>query len=656
VPRTITGTNLLPHHLRHLRDSGISDAVIAERGYQTVSRPSAGDGRPRDLLRRCGIPSWIAGEDARYPGLLIPIFRVTGELISWRYRPDVPGKDRQGKLRRYITPAGRPPSLDLHPAGRARVIDPTVPLWITEGVKKADALTTAGACVVALSGVHNWRSRLGTLGDWEDVPLRGRAAVICFDADANTNPTVAKAMDRLGRWLRSKGVAKVRYVVTPASVNGTKVKGADDYLAAAGTLDGLLGAAESSPPEIASADAGLTDSGVAQSFAESIEGRYCWADGLGWMRWDGRRWAGAPLPVIREQARQWIDGQHAGALEEAAATARLGGNPSHALTAAEAWRGYRSAAKIGAVVILATGVEWVMREAADFDAYPDLLNAANGVVDLRTGEMRPHDPALLLTKITAARYVRGAWNGDWYRALGAVPSDCRGWLRLRLGQAVTGYPAPDDVIVFGTGGGENGKTTVFYGVGGALGDYATMLSQRVLSPEHNREHPAELMDLRGARVALVEELPEGKHLSVQRVKDITQPRIKARGMRENWITWDSTHSLFVNSNPRPMIRETDHGTWRRLARMHWPFRFWKAHEWDALTAPGPQDRRAVPGLRERIRAGGDGRREAVLAWLVEGRGDGMRRTRAPGGRRWRWERSRRASPATLRTGRRAPTR
>ena len=37
-----------------------------------------------------------------------------------------------------------------------------------------DALTTAGACAVMLSGVFNWRSTHGTLGDWEDIPLRGR--------------------------------------------------------------------------------------------------------------------------------------------------------------------------------------------------------------------------------------------------------------------------------------------------------------------------------------------------------------------------------------------------------------------------------------------------------------------------------------------------
>src|SRR4051794_25999406 len=93
---------LLPHHVTLLRTSSIADQVIAARGYQTVSRPSAGDQRPREKLRRLGIPSWARNEDARFPGLLIPLYRATGEQIAWQYRPDAPPKDpRTGRQRKY---------------------------------------------------------------------------------------------------------------------------------------------------------------------------------------------------------------------------------------------------------------------------------------------------------------------------------------------------------------------------------------------------------------------------------------------------------------------------------------------------------------------------------------------------------------------------
>src|SRR5450755_422333 len=75
---------------------------------------------------------------------------------------------------------GQHSRLDVHPRNQAAMADPTGPLWITEGVKKADSLTSRGLCVVALTGVFNWRHNLGTLGDWEDVPIKGREVTICF--------------------------------------------------------------------------------------------------------------------------------------------------------------------------------------------------------------------------------------------------------------------------------------------------------------------------------------------------------------------------------------------------------------------------------------------------------------------------------------------
>ncbi len=105
--------------------------------------------------------------------------------------------------------------LDVHPFDFGKLVDPTVPLWITEGVKKGDALTTAGECVITLSGVFNWRGQHGVLGDCEDVPLKGREAIICFDSDTATNRNVARAMNCLGVRLRARGVQRVWFIVTP---------------------------------------------------------------------------------------------------------------------------------------------------------------------------------------------------------------------------------------------------------------------------------------------------------------------------------------------------------------------------------------------------------------------------------------------------------
>ena len=47
--------------------------------------------------------------------------------------------------------------VDCPPRCRPGLADPAVPLWITEGQKKADALASRGLCAIALLGVWNWR-------------------------------------------------------------------------------------------------------------------------------------------------------------------------------------------------------------------------------------------------------------------------------------------------------------------------------------------------------------------------------------------------------------------------------------------------------------------------------------------------------------------
>lgn len=600
-------TYLNDQHKRELLEgSGIAADVAEERGYRTITRPTNANQEPRREVERLGIPGWATKEDRFFPGLLIPIYRATGERISAQFKPNTAPKDpKTGKPRRYASVKGQTNRLDVHPRNVAKVADPTVPLWITEGVKKADALTSAGACVVALSGVFNWRGQHGTLGDWEDVPLRGREVVLCFDADARTNPNVARAMGRLGAWCKSKGVKRVVYLVTPGEVDGTEVKGADDYLAAGGTLEGLRSHGSATAPAVF-ADNGFTDARMAETVADDVlEGSYAWCKGLGgWLEWDGTRWRPTDEKAVTEAVRRYVLDRAAEATEEARS------NPEKA-GLARAWLGLESAGKIRAILGLAGGI--VLRRAEEFDRHRDLLNTPSGVVDLTTGELGPHDPDLCMTKVTATSYVPGATHKDWDAVLEAVPVDCREWVQLRYGQAITGHMTPDDRLLIQQGGGENGKTTVTGTVGKVLGDYYALVSDRLILANPS-DHPTEYMDLRGARLAVIDETPEARRLSVSRLKKtVGQDKITARYCGKDNVTFDATHTLILSTNYTPVIEETDHGTWRRLLLLRFPFTFRKpgeplAHE---------LDRRGDPTLRDRAQT--DPRvQEAALAWLVAG--------------------------------------
>ena len=186
-----------PEHRQALEQgSGISPEVISGRGYKTVTIRA-------DLLRL-----GFSQHQVRVPTLLIPVWGVTGETVLYQARPDTP-RIRDGKPIKYETPRGSRMVLDVHPVARPMLKDPSVPLWVTEGVKKGDSLVSRGCCAVALLGVWNWRGTNGmggktALPDWESIALKGRQIYICFDSDVMTKPEVHQALARLKSFLESR--------------------------------------------------------------------------------------------------------------------------------------------------------------------------------------------------------------------------------------------------------------------------------------------------------------------------------------------------------------------------------------------------------------------------------------------------------------------
>jgi hypothetical protein len=133
--------------------------------------------------------------------------------------------------------------LDVPPRARIWLGDPTRPLFITEGVRKADAAVSRDLCCIALLGVWNWRGRNadgGTtaLADWESIALKGRTAYVVFDSDLMTKAPVYVALARLKAFLERRG-SEVRIIYLPPAAGGAK-QGLDDYLAGGSTIQDLL--------------------------------------------------------------------------------------------------------------------------------------------------------------------------------------------------------------------------------------------------------------------------------------------------------------------------------------------------------------------------------------------------------------------------------
>jgi len=234
-----------------LRRSAISDAVIGQRGYRTITDPNE--------LRVLG----FSPAQCRVPGLLLPLHGTDGSNSVCVYRPDNPRvvqEKRKGKLPdgtypcrtiKYEYPKGAPMRVDCPPACRPMLGDPRIPLWITEGQKKADALASLGQCAIALLGVWNFLGKnqhggVTFLADFDYIALNGRDVRIVFDSDVMTKPEVRDALNRLTEHLQRKK-ATVTAVYLPNGKNGSKV-GVDDYLAEGHTLADLEALVEAPRP------------------------------------------------------------------------------------------------------------------------------------------------------------------------------------------------------------------------------------------------------------------------------------------------------------------------------------------------------------------------------------------------------------------------
>src|SRR5690606_10180957 len=155
--------------------------------------------------------------------------------------------------------------------------------------------------------------------------------------------------------------------------------------------------------------------------------------------------------------------------------------------------------------------------------------------------------------------------------------------------------------------GANGKSTVLDGVSKALGDFAVAVPDKVLLASPG-DHPTELMTLKGARLAWIEELPEGDFVSATRLKKAAGTDVlTARAIGQDNVSWETTHSLMATTNYEVQLDAVDHGTWRRLALVRFPYRF------DGSDPDRPGD----PTLKSRVLTDPAIHR-AALAWIVEG--------------------------------------
>ena len=570
-----------------------------------------------ELLAALGLPAWPGTVAARRAaagttyyeytdaegGALYQVVRVDDGRGRKRITQRRPDPDRPGVWLSHISDL---PDEKRHVPYQLPLVLSAVAsgetIYIVEGEKNAQSAMRAGAVATCnAGGAGKWTKQHAAY-------LEGADAVVVQDRDDPGRRHAASV------WRSLQGVAaSVRIVQAAVAEEKADLS---DHLEAGYTLADLEPVDDPAdppvdPPSAGAAPAGAIsqdlwdDSHLSERVAASLRGAWLRAAEGGWLRWDGRLWVPEADERLLEAVRLWLR-------QEAARVTLMAGTLDGAGKIAARLLSRRA---VSDIAVLVRGQ--LLASLADFDTDADIMVAGNGVVDLRTGELLPHDSSRLVMKGTDVDYRPGAAHPDVESALDALDDDeVASWLQVRLGQACTGYVPGDDLMLVLMGGGANGKSTLLGPVLTAMGSYSLLMPEKLLGG-HPGQHSTEQMVLRGARLAVQEETSEGHQLNVTALKRVSgTAMITARHVHKDNVTFAATWGLVLSSNYRLGVAEVDHGTWRRLAEVPFPLTYVDpaARKGGVL---GARERARDEGLRDRMLHGRQ-QLEAVLAWLVAG--------------------------------------
>lgn len=333
--------------------------------------------------------------------------------------------------------------------------------------------------------------------------------------------------------------------------------------------------------------------GMADKLAEMFAGKLLHVFGLGWHHWNGKRW----VPDNSGAARRAV---HTLFKRERTRIRNSADSDEEKEKRRKAIARYENASAISGILTEAAALQVFSINVADIDSDPYLLNCANGTLDLRTMELRDHDPADRITKITRAAYDPHATGPAWSTSLAmALPDeDVRNYLRRVIGVALLGMVIEHNLVIL-TGEGGNGKGTFYKAVIFALGDYGDMADPQLFMARKGETSQGE-MALRGQRIVVVTESGRDVALDEARMKRLTGGDIiSGRYLYQKQISFNPSHLPLFVTNHLPKVSGDDEAVWRRLRVV--PF---------DVAIPQPWDKH----IDEKLQAEAD----AILTWAIQG--------------------------------------
>jgi putative DNA primase/helicase len=278
-----------------------------------------------------------------------------------------------------------------------------------------------------------------------------------------------------------------------------------------------------------------------------------------WFIWNGSWWEEDRTDVVLDLASDVVEGLREWVTET-----------SDPKEFARRSRHYEASSRAGRreamLAVVGTERDVVVR-IDDLDAHPMLLAARNGTIDLATGELRPADPADLLTLGVDVDYDPEAYSDEWLRFLDRIfdkDEELLEYTQRLLGYCITGV-VRDHILPVLHGQGANGKSTMVGAVQDLLGDHAMTAPDGLVVRQRHEAHPERVASLRGRRLVVSIELEEKVALAEQTVKMLTGGDIlSARELYGRRFNFKPSHKVLLVTNHRPKVRGTDHAIWRRI--------------------------------------------------------------------------------------------
>ena len=338
-----------------------------------------------------------------------------------------------------------------------------------------------------------------------------------------------------------------------------------------------------------------TDLGNARRLVQLMDGNARYEpNSRAWFVWEGRFWARDEDGRVVRLAKQVVDALLAEAI--------LSGDPDVRKRRISFARKSQASARIAAMIELARTEHGVSIQFGAFDRELHLLNCANGMIDLRSGQLLPHARDTFVTQFVEAVFEPSAPCPNFERFFSDILSgdaELIEYLQSAAGYAATGETREQCFFVL-HGDGANGKSTFLNAIRSLLGSYAKHTPTDTLLAKVGGSSN-DLARLAGARFVTASEANADQRMADSLLKQVTGDEpITARFLFKEFISFQPQFKLFLATNQLPQINGNDPAMWRRVRTI--PF--------TRVFTSEQQDR----GLAEKLAD----ERAGILAWIVRG--------------------------------------